>query len=162
MFEIGRLCIKLAGRDAGMKCVVVEVLDGNYVLVDGLTRRRKCNLKHLEPLAKVINISKGANHKTVIETLNKEGIECKEKKFSEKKVKLDRPRKHKLISNKTPKQAVKKDDNVKVAKKETKPKKETKTVVKEKKEIVVEDKKVETKSAKPSVKSSAKVNKQNN
>lgn len=37
--EIGRVCIKIAGRDAGMKCVVVEQLDNNFVLIDGQTRR---------------------------------------------------------------------------------------------------------------------------
>ena len=51
MFEIGRLCVKIAGRDAGLKCLVVEVIDDNYVLIDGQTRRRKCNIKHLEPVS---------------------------------------------------------------------------------------------------------------
>ena len=46
MFNIGRVCVKLAGRDAGQKCVIVEILDEKTVLIDGMTRRRKCNKLH--------------------------------------------------------------------------------------------------------------------
>lgn len=63
--EIGRLCIKLAGRDAGRVCAVVDHLDGNYVIIDGNVRRRKCNLLHLEPLDELIKIKKGASHSDV-------------------------------------------------------------------------------------------------
>ena len=71
MFEVGRLCVKLAGRDAGKKCVVIEVLEKNYVLVDGETRRRKCNIMHLEPLNQVIDITDKASHETVISEFEK-------------------------------------------------------------------------------------------
>ena len=50
MIDIGRVCIKLAGRDAGKKCVIVGILDDKTVMIDGETRRRKCNILHLEPL----------------------------------------------------------------------------------------------------------------
>lgn len=60
MFEIGRVCMKLAGRDAGMRCVVIDIVDKNTVVVDGETRRRKCNVLHLEPLDKKIELSKNA------------------------------------------------------------------------------------------------------
>ena len=36
MMEIGRLCVKLAGRDSNRKCVIIDVVDDNYVFVDGL------------------------------------------------------------------------------------------------------------------------------
>ena len=52
MLTVGRLCIKIAGRDAGKQCVIVDVLDHNKVLIDGLTRRRPCNILHLEPMNK--------------------------------------------------------------------------------------------------------------
>ncbi len=29
--EVGRVCMKLAGREAGKKCVVVDVIDKNFV-----------------------------------------------------------------------------------------------------------------------------------
>ena len=56
MIEIGRLCIKTAGRDAGLKCIIVDILDDKFVLIDGETRRRKCNILHLEPLKDVVKI----------------------------------------------------------------------------------------------------------
>lgn len=65
MMEIGRLCVKTAGRDARHKCVIVDTLDKNYVLIDGNVRRKKCNIAHLEPLDKVIKLKKGASHETV-------------------------------------------------------------------------------------------------
>lgn len=59
IFEVGRVCVKIAGRDAGRKCVVVEN-HGNFVTVDGDVRKKKVNVKHLEPLAKTIDVSGGA------------------------------------------------------------------------------------------------------
>ncbi|OIO62208.1 hypothetical protein AUJ83_03285 [Candidatus Woesearchaeota archaeon CG1_02_33_12] len=79
MFEIGRLCLKIAGRDAGLKCIVVNTVDNNYVLIDGQTRRRKCNVKHLEPLDKVLKIKKGISHEDVVKELKKESIEVEVK-----------------------------------------------------------------------------------
>ena len=73
MFEIGRICLKLAGRDAGKKAVIVDVLDNNFVLIDGETRRRKCNVKHLEPLNTSIKIRKAASHEAVAEEFSKLG-----------------------------------------------------------------------------------------
>ena len=69
MFNVGRVCIKLAGRDAGKKCVVVDAGDGKYVTIDGYTRRKKCNTMHLEPLDQVIDIASGAAHETVMKAL---------------------------------------------------------------------------------------------
>jgi ribosomal protein L14E/L6E/L27E len=34
MFKVGTVCVKIAGRDAGKSCVVVEELDKGMVLVD--------------------------------------------------------------------------------------------------------------------------------
>lgn len=65
MQDIGRICVKIAGRDAGKKCVIVDILDESYVLIDGATRRRKCNVTHLEPTQKVLEITKGATHEAV-------------------------------------------------------------------------------------------------
>jgi len=79
MFDVGRVCVKIAGRDARKSCAVVEVIDDNYVLIDGQTRRRKCSLAHLEPTKKTIDIKKGASNKTVAKALSDIGIECQEK-----------------------------------------------------------------------------------
>ncbi|MBW2967187.1 50S ribosomal protein L14e [Candidatus Woesearchaeota archaeon] len=80
MMEVGRLCVKIAGRDAGKKCVIVDTFDDKTVLIDGETRRRKCNLKHLEPLKETLRISKGADHSVIVSEFKKMGIELKETK----------------------------------------------------------------------------------
>lgn len=65
MIEIGRLCVKISGRDARRKCIVVDIIGKNNVLIDGDVRRRKCNIAHLEPLDKIIKIKKNASHNVV-------------------------------------------------------------------------------------------------
>ncbi len=70
MLDIGRVCIKIAGRDAGQKCVIVDVLDGNYVMIEGATRRRKCNMSHLEPTTQTVDVPKNASHEVVAKALN--------------------------------------------------------------------------------------------
>ncbi len=74
MVEIGRVCMKIAGRDAGKIGVIVDVVDDHYVLIDGETRRRKCNISHLELLNKVIKIEKGASHEDVLSALKSSKI----------------------------------------------------------------------------------------
>ncbi|MBS1267121.1 MAG: 50S ribosomal protein L14e [Candidatus Woesearchaeota archaeon] len=82
MIDIGRVCMKIAGRDAGKYCVIVKKIDDNYVLIDGQTRRKKCNVKHLEPINKKIKIKKDAPHSTIVSELKKLEIivEPKEKR----------------------------------------------------------------------------------
>ena len=63
--NIGQVCVKIAGRDAGNTCVIVEILDDTTALIDGGVRRRKCNLAHLHPLKEKIDIKKGASHADV-------------------------------------------------------------------------------------------------
>lgn len=96
MIEVGRLCVKTAGRDAMEYCVIVEVVDEKYVLIDGNTRRKKVNKAHIEPLAKKFDLKKGATTKDVHAEFEKVDIEVrksaeekekKEKKPQEKKVK---------------------------------------------------------------------------
>ncbi len=77
MFEVGRVCVKLAGREAGRKAVVVEQIDKNFVLVDSpWIKRRRCNVKHLEPLDVVLNIKKGASKEEIEKALKEAGIEA--------------------------------------------------------------------------------------
>lgn len=64
MFDIGRVCMKIAGRDAGNLCVVVEN-NGQFVVVDGYTRRRKVSIKHLEPLNYAVKVPSGADAKAL-------------------------------------------------------------------------------------------------
>jgi large subunit ribosomal protein L14e len=97
MIEIGRLCVKTAGRDAGLKCVIVDILDDKFVLIDGETRRRKCNVLHLEPLKDVVKIKKNASHEDVRKEFEKLSLKARETK---PKPKTERPRK----KRKTPEQ----------------------------------------------------------
>lgn len=92
MYKVGRLCIKIAGRDAGLKCVIVDILENNLVLIDGQTRRRKCNIKHLEPLSDVIKIKKGISRADVVKEFKKLKIETKDTK---PKKATERPKKQK-------------------------------------------------------------------
>ncbi len=75
LYDIGRLCVKVAGRDANKKCVIVDVKDAHTVLIDGETRRRNCNVVHLEPLAETLELKKGASHAEVAAAFKKLGIE---------------------------------------------------------------------------------------
>lgn len=72
--EVGRICIKIAGREAGRKCVIVDIVDENFVLITGPksvsgVKRRRCNINHLEVVDKKISISKGATDEEVLEAL---------------------------------------------------------------------------------------------
>ena len=71
MLEIGRVCIKLAGREATKYCVVVDKVDNNFVLIDGQVKRKRCNIAHLEPTNHIIKIKKGATHAEVAKELEK-------------------------------------------------------------------------------------------
>ncbi len=94
LFEEGRLCVKIAGRDSGLKCVVVEQLDNTYVIVDGSTRRKKVNIKHLEPLAEIIKIKKGASHAEVAKAFEKLGFSVWE---TNAKTPTTRPRRQRTV-----------------------------------------------------------------
>ena len=89
--EIGQVCMKIAGRDAGQECIVVDTLDGNFVLVDGNTRRRKCNIRHLEPLESFVKVKQGATHDEVLKAMKEAGLHVIEVKKGEKSVKKARP-----------------------------------------------------------------------
>ncbi|ADL58116.1 MULTISPECIES: 50S ribosomal protein L14e [Methanothermobacter] len=55
--EVGRVCVKTAGREAGEKCVILDIIDKNFVEVVGVNvKNRRCNIGHLEPTEKKIEI----------------------------------------------------------------------------------------------------------
>ena len=77
VFDIGRICVKIAGREAGRKCVVVEKLDKNYVLISGppkisKVKRRRANMKQLEPTNEILKIKKGISDEDLEKLLEKE------------------------------------------------------------------------------------------
>lgn len=95
MFEIGRLCVKIAGRDSGNYCVIIDVIDENNVMIDGNVRRKKCNIKHLEPIDKVLKIKKGASTTEAKKAISELGIKIKESKLkrTSKKKTAEKPKK---------------------------------------------------------------------
>ena len=112
MFRIGRVCIKTAGRDASNRCVIIDNIDDNYVLIDGQTRRRKCNVKHLEPTEKVVNLKKNASGEAVKKVFKQElnldiNVSApKQKKKGERprKQRKKKPRRKKAPEEKKPKE----------------------------------------------------------
>jgi len=115
--KVGRLCTKIAGRDAGQTCVIVEVIDNKFVTIDGGVRRRKCNLTHLVPLKQVVSVKSGASHDEVAKVFeglnlpvwNKTSKEVAEKpKKFRKSAKTAEEKPAKKATKKVAKKAVKK------------------------------------------------------
>jgi large subunit ribosomal protein L14e len=72
--EVGRICVKVLGREAGKKCVIVDLMDKSFVLITGpkkLTdvKRRRVNANHIEPLQDKIDIKRGASDEEVADAL---------------------------------------------------------------------------------------------
>jgi len=76
--EVGRICVKLYGRETGRKCVIVDVIDKSFVTITGPkavtgVRRRRANINHIEALQDKINIKRDASDEEVTEALKAEG-----------------------------------------------------------------------------------------
>jgi large subunit ribosomal protein L14e len=76
--EVGRICVKLTGREAGKKCVIVDIIDKSFILVTGPKtvsgiRRRRTNINHVEVLQDKISIARGASDDEVTEALKSAG-----------------------------------------------------------------------------------------
>ncbi|MCD6340627.1 MAG: 50S ribosomal protein L14e [Desulfurococcales archaeon] len=89
--EVGRICIKLRGREAGKKCVIVDIIDDRFVLITGpkqLTgvKRRRVNIDHIEPTDKKIDIEKGTSDEEVLKAIESAGLT----EFMKEKVKITR------------------------------------------------------------------------
>lgn len=80
--DVGRICVKTEGRESGRKCVIIDVVDKSFVLVTGpkdLTgvKRRRVNVRHIEPTEEVINIIRGASDKDIMAILGEVGKQSK-------------------------------------------------------------------------------------
>ena len=76
--EIGRICVKQAGRENGKKCVVIDVMDKSFVLVTGPkkvtgVKRRRANINHVMPLQDKIDVKRGASDEEVAQVLDAAG-----------------------------------------------------------------------------------------
>ena len=82
VYDIGRLCVKTLGRETGYYCVIVDIIDKNYLLIDGLkVKRRRVNYKHIEPLPDSIDIKKGAKHEEIEAAIKKGKLENRMKEI---------------------------------------------------------------------------------
>ncbi|MFH1236779.1 MAG: hypothetical protein V1648_00025 [Candidatus Aenigmatarchaeota archaeon] len=105
MFEIGRICMKTAGREAGKYCVVVaKEKDKEFLLITGPkaathVRRRKCNCHHLEATPYKVEIAENATDEEIMKAYEKDDIFSRLKivPFTEEQLRLsaERAAKHK-------------------------------------------------------------------
>ena len=78
IIDVGRICVKISGREAGRKCVIIDLIDKNFILVTGPKevsgiKRRRVNMNHVEPTKDKINIDRGASDKDVVQALEAAG-----------------------------------------------------------------------------------------
>ena len=76
--EVGRVCVKVAGRESGRKCVIVDVMDKSFVMVTGPkkvtgVKRRRVNINHVAPLEDAIQVKRGASDEEVTQMLEAAG-----------------------------------------------------------------------------------------
>lgn len=95
---IGRVCVKVAGREAGKKCVIVSVIDKNFVLITGpksLTgvKRRRVNILHLAFTPYTIDIKDNSSDEEVLKAIEKAGLT----EYFKKEVLLNLARKPTLL-----------------------------------------------------------------
>ena len=74
--QVGRVCMKVVGREAGMYCVVVKPVSKSFVEISGpklLTgiKRRKVNISHLEPTQHMLEIKEGATDEDLVAAFEK-------------------------------------------------------------------------------------------
>jgi len=101
--EVGRICVKKTGREAGKKCVIVDVVDKNFVLVTGPksatgVKRRRVNINHLDLTEEKIKIKRGASDEEIAQTLGtpEKPMEKPEEKVEKKSVeKPEKPKEKK-------------------------------------------------------------------
>jgi len=79
VIEIGRVVVKVLGREAGRKAVIVDIVDDNYVVITGpksLTgvKRRRVNVNHIEPTDKRLDIKRGAGDEEVLKAVEAAGL----------------------------------------------------------------------------------------
>ena len=76
--EVGRICVKILGREAGKKCVIVDIVDKNFVLITGPKtvsgiKRRRANITHIEPTSEKLEMKRGATDEEIAEALKTAG-----------------------------------------------------------------------------------------
>jgi large subunit ribosomal protein L14e len=64
------VCVKTQGREKGHKCVIIDVIDRNFVVVTGPdVKRRRVNMDHIIPLDETVVIRRNAPDEEVVGAL---------------------------------------------------------------------------------------------
>lgn len=76
--EVGRICVKNVGRESGKKCVIIDIVDKNFVFITGPKavsgiKRRRANVNHVEPTQERVDINRGATDEEITEALKAAG-----------------------------------------------------------------------------------------
>ena len=80
--EIGRVCMKVVGREAGKYCVIVKNINKSFAEVSGprvLTgiKRRRVNITHIEPTQYAIEIKENASDEEILAAFKKANLTTK-------------------------------------------------------------------------------------
>ena len=76
VFDVGRVCVKTHGRNAGKYVVVVKGIEDGFVEITGPKdvngiKRKRSNVRHLIPTSKKLNISEKASDDEIKKELEK-------------------------------------------------------------------------------------------
>ena len=74
--DVGRICIKKTGRERGKKCLIVDLVDENFVIISGPqsitgVRRRRSNVNHVQVTDEIVNFKKGASDEDIVKAVEK-------------------------------------------------------------------------------------------
>jgi large subunit ribosomal protein L14e len=77
--EVGRVCFKQFGREAGKRCIIIDVMDKSFVLITGPkkvtgVRRRRTNINHIEPTQIRLELTRGASDEEITSALESAGM----------------------------------------------------------------------------------------
>ena len=77
--EVGRISVKITGREAGYKGVIVDLIDKNFVLFTGPkkingVKRRRVNTGHIEPTKEKVEIERGASDEDITKSIEVAGL----------------------------------------------------------------------------------------
>ena len=77
--QIGRICVKTQGREKGLKCIIADIIDKNFLLVTGPptisgVKRRRVNVKHIQPLDYMIGINRGMSDEEIVEVVAQKNL----------------------------------------------------------------------------------------
>jgi len=87
VLEVGRVCLKIVGREAGRYCVIIKPAgkskeERSFVFVTGpelLTgvKRRKCNINHLQATEHKFDVQEDASEEQALAAYEKAGLTVK-------------------------------------------------------------------------------------